>query len=59
MRTKQLRDANRRLGSKIAERMRAAARFEALLEAGPDPTISMDHEDRIVEVNALAEHVLG
>ena len=57
--TEELDDANQRLRGEIAERISAAARFEALLKAAPDPTISMDYEGKIVEVNAQVEHVLG
>ncbi len=58
-RTKDLREANRRLEREIDERMRVAARFEALLEAAPDPTISVDRKGRIVEVNERAVAVFG
>jgi PAS domain S-box-containing protein len=58
-RTKDLREVNLRLEREISERMRAAVRFEALLESAPDPTISVDRNGKIVEVNEQAARSFG
>ncbi len=58
-RTRELRDANRELENEIAQRMRLAEQYKALLEAAPDATISVDQEGKIVLVNMQTERVLG
>ncbi len=58
-RTRELGKAKRKLESEIAERIRLAEQYEALLEAAPDPTISVDQEGKIVLVNMQAERVFG
>ena len=58
-RTRDLIDTNRRLRSETAERIRQADRYKSLLDAAPDPTISVDHEGKIIEINTQVERVLG
>jgi PAS domain S-box-containing protein len=58
-RTKELLEANRMLEDEIATGVPTASKYEALLEAAPDPTISVDRKGRIVEVNAQAVAAFG
>jgi len=57
--TRKFRDANRQLKAEIAEREHLHKRFEALLEAAPDATISVDRAGKIIQVNKQVEAVLG
>jgi PAS domain S-box-containing protein len=58
-RTSELTDTNRKLRSETAERIRHADRYKSLLDAAPDPTVSVDHEGKIIEINTQVERVLG
>ncbi len=58
-RTRELRDANRALNREIAERKQAENRFRNLLEAAPDPIVTVDKDGKIVMVNTQTERVLG